>query len=168
MKVYTIGVYGTSEDSFYRALSLRQVGLFVDIRQRRGMRNPRYAYVNSNYLQRKLSILGIPYAHLKYLAPTTEMRQMQSAADKAANIAKSARTHLAFSYSKAFTEHLHAIGLTPEKLMRDARRAAGIAPGERIDSIALFCVEREPTACHRSIVASEMERLGASISHIRA
>ena len=168
MKVYTIGVYGTTEEGFYRALWLRKVGIFVDIRQRRGMRNPRYKYVNSTYLQTRLREMRIPYAHIPQLAPSTEMRQMQQDADKAANITKGARDHLCPQYTKAFTGHMKDQGYTLELLLSQAKMASGLLGTGNVESIALFCVERNPNACHRSLVASEMEHYGADIAHIRA
>jgi hypothetical protein len=34
---------------------------------------------------------------------------------------------------------------------------------------ALLCVERDPEACHRSLVAARMaERYGVSVTHLRA
>lgn len=167
-KIYTIGVYGTDERSFYRALSMRNVGIFVDIRARRGMRNPRYKYVNSNYLQAKLRDLNIPYAYIPQLAPTPEMRQMQQAADKVANIRKSDRTDLCAAYKKAFINRLQFAGYTLEKLLIQAKQSAGLPREQEIHSLSLFCVEREPNACHRSLVATEMEKFGARIFHIRA
>ena len=168
MKVYTIGVYGTSEESFFRALRLRRIGIFVDIRQRRGMRNPRYKYANSNYLQARLGGMGIPYAYIPQLAPSPEMRQAQQAADKAINITKGDRTHLCAEYTRAFTEHMKDQGYTLKALISQARRNCGYPSASELENIALFCVERNPNACHRSLVASEMERYGADVVHIQA
>jgi hypothetical protein len=34
---------------------------------------------------------------------------------------------------------------------------------------ALFCVERDPEACHRLLIAERMrERFGVSVKHVRA
>lgn len=37
-EIYTIGVYGSTEETFFSKLIAAQVDLFVDIRQRRGVR----------------------------------------------------------------------------------------------------------------------------------
>ena len=168
MRIYTIGVYGTDEDSFFRALKMRNVGIFVDIRARRGMRGPRYKYVNSTYLQRCLQRMGIPYAHLRHLAPTPEMRQVQQAVDKATHTLKSERTHLCAQYSKAYTQLLEDMEYNLTKLENQARQVARVPADRRINSLVLFCVEREPNACHRSLVSTYMEKYGAVVSHIRA
>ena len=63
MKIYTIGVYGSSEEEFFGKLTESQIDLFCDIRQRRGVRGRQYSFVNSNHLQKKLSDLGIGYLY---------------------------------------------------------------------------------------------------------
>ena len=58
MKIYTIGVYGKTEDEFFRALEDNGIELFIDIRARRGMRGSKYSFVNSSYLQAELNENG--------------------------------------------------------------------------------------------------------------
>ncbi len=47
MRIVTIGGYGFTEDAFINALKGAGVDAFVDIRQRRGMRGSKYAFLNS-------------------------------------------------------------------------------------------------------------------------
>ena len=70
MKIYTIGVYNSTEQQFFSKLIDNNIDTFCDIRQRRGVRGSEYAFVNSNYLQTKLNELDIKYAHILDLAPT--------------------------------------------------------------------------------------------------
>ena len=49
INVFTIGVYGSTENSFFEKLAQSRIDLFCDIRQRRGVRGSQYKYVNSNY-----------------------------------------------------------------------------------------------------------------------
>lgn len=77
IKIFTIGVYNSTEESYFNKLRDNNIDLFCDIRQRRGVRGSQYKYVNSNYLQAKLQGLGINYKYIKELAPTNEIRQMQ-------------------------------------------------------------------------------------------
>ena len=78
--IYTIGVYGSTEESFFGALIENEIELFIDVRARRGMRQSSpYKFVNSTVLQQKLRQLGIYYAHLKELAPTREIRALRVA-----------------------------------------------------------------------------------------
>ncbi|GHT08753.1 hypothetical protein AGMMS49525_17880 [Bacteroidia bacterium] len=57
MRLYTIGVYGSTEKEFFNKLVENRIDTFCDIRQRRGVRGSEYAFVNNNYLQRKLAAL---------------------------------------------------------------------------------------------------------------
>ena len=74
INIFTIGVYNSTEDSFFGKLTKNHIDMFCDIRQRRGVRGSLYRYVNSNYLQAKLKELGINYTYIKELAPTSEIR----------------------------------------------------------------------------------------------
>jgi hypothetical protein len=48
----TIGVYGFDEESFLRRLRDADVHRLLDVRQRRGVRGPEYAWANSRRQQR--------------------------------------------------------------------------------------------------------------------
>ena len=75
----TIGVYGFTREEFLDALREQDVRLLLDVRQRRGVRGPEYAWANSKRLQAALADAGIEYRHHPELAPTTELRQLQYA-----------------------------------------------------------------------------------------
>src|SRR5690606_4536162 len=102
--IYTIGAYGHSERSFFQLLLDARIDVLCDIRQRRGMRGGRYAFLNSIRLQRRLQEHGIEYRHLKELAPPSGIRDQQKAADVLAGISKKQRTSL----SAEFTSHFRA------------------------------------------------------------
>src|SRR5205809_464882 len=59
----TIGVYGFDCDSFLAALRAARVLSLLDVRQRRGVRGPEYAWANSRRLQTALSAAAIAYEH---------------------------------------------------------------------------------------------------------
>jgi len=143
-KIVTVGVYGASEEAFFRALQEAGVDTFVDIRRRRGVRGSEYAYANSQRLQARLAEMGIRYVHLLELAPTEAVRQVQYAADAQTKTAKRARNALSPQFVSAFRDEVLS-RQTPavfwDALPADAR------------VVALFCVEREAAACHRSLVA---------------
>lgn len=145
LKVKTIGVYGSTEESFFNSLVKANVDTFCDVRLRRGVRGAKYAYVNSNRLQSKLKQIGIRYIHLKQLAPTLEMRNAQKRQDRILNVAKSARTDLGEEFKKQYNEKV----LGP--LNCEAFRKM-VRPESKV--ICLFCVEKFPEACHRSLVSS--------------
>jgi uncharacterized protein (DUF488 family) len=144
--VVTIGVYGWDQSSFADALGRADVRLLLDVRQRRGVRGPDYAWANSRRLQHALVGAGVAYRHHKELAPTTELRHVQYAEDARLGVGKRNRAVLALEYrSRYLSEVLDRVELAPivEEL-----------PSE--GAAALFCVERDPEACHRSLIAERM------------
>lgn len=148
-KIVTIGVYGFDEDSFFDALCKARVDTFCDIRSRRGVRGSTYAFANSLRLQTRLAELGIRYLYRKDLAPTQSVRDRQVAADKATKTAKRKRTVLGKAFITAYhTECLAAFD--PDSLLDDLEENAQV--------VALFCVEKDPEACHRSLVADKLAK----------
>ncbi|MET9930983.1 MULTISPECIES: DUF488 domain-containing protein [unclassified Streptomyces] len=157
-KLATIGVYGFDGDSFLERLRLADVRLLLDVRQRRGVRGPDYAWANSLRLQAALAGAGIAYRHHRELAPTTELRHLQYAEDDRQGVGKRSRRELAAEYTRRYTaEILDPADLDP---LVDELPAGGVA--------ALFCVERDPEACHRSLIAGRLaERHGVTVEHLR-
>jgi uncharacterized protein (DUF488 family) len=156
--VATIGVYGFDRDGFIAALEENEVRSLLDVRQRRGVRGPEYAWANSQRLQAALAEAGIGYEHHKELAPTTELRQLQYREDDRLGVGKRSRSELAPAYVNRYREEiLNLVDLEPlvESLPEEGRAA-------------LLCVELDPEACHRSLIAERLqERHGVEISHIR-
>jgi len=148
-KIVTIGVYGTNEFSFYNALKKADVDVFCDIRLHRGMRGSKFAYVNSSFLQNRLKELGINYLHLKELAPSKEVRAMQKEDDKNSGVEKRTRMTL----GRVFVEEYQERNL----LKFDAGAFMSLLPN-KTRVIALFCVERSPEACHRSLVGTYLKQ----------
>jgi uncharacterized protein (DUF488 family) len=156
--VATIGVYGFTIEKFIDTLREADVGLILDVRQRRGVRGSEYAWANSARLQSALAEAGIAYRHHKELAPTTELRQLQYREDDRLGVGKRSRAELAAAYRERYTkEILDRVDLAPivEELPTDA-------------ASALLCVERDPEACHRSLIAERMaDELGVAVRHLR-
>lgn len=148
IKIFTIGVYNSTEESYFNKLRDNNIDLFCDIRQRRGVRGSQYKYVNSNYLQARLQELGINYKYIKDLAPTNEIRQMQKDADKANGESKKQRTTLGPVFKSEYLKQI----LDPFDIDKFAN--------ELLDSgaknIVFFCVEEHASACHRSLVAQKL------------
>ena len=176
LTIFTIGVYGFSEDGFFSKLQENGIDLFIDIRARRGMRGSRYKFVNSGYLQAKLKEMGIAYAHLKELAPSPEIRAAQSQADRQANVRKRQRQALSKPFIKAYRRDiLKVYKRKPENKFKAkeavdrAKRLAQYPSHRPLCHVALFCVEQHPQACHRSLVAEELKKqLGVKIKHIQS
>lgn len=100
----TIGVYGFDEVSFLDGLMRDGITMLLDVRQRRGVRGPEYAWANSQRLQSSLAAAGIAYRHHRELAPTTELRQLQYAEDARQGVGKRSRRELAASYVSRYIE----------------------------------------------------------------
>ncbi|HTX29965.1 MAG TPA: DUF488 domain-containing protein [Solirubrobacteraceae bacterium] len=155
--IATIGVYEFDAASFIRALEGAGVTQVIDIRQRRGVRGPQYAWANSRRLQALLAEAKIAYAHYPSLAPTTELRQLQYREDAAQGVGKRSRVRLAPGYVRGYTEEI--LDRAPLEPLVDGLPADGIA--------ALLCVEATPQACHRSLVAGRLaERFGFEVLNI--
>ena len=158
MQLATIGVYGFDAERFLAALRGARVEDVFDLRQRRGVRGSEYAWANSRRLQDALAGAGIGYEHRKELAPTTELRRLQYEADDRAGVGKRNRAELAPEYVRRYTEEIL------DRADLDDLVAALPATG----AAALLCVERDPEACHRSLVAERLaERHGCEIGHLR-
>ncbi len=154
----TIGAFGWEEDAFFGALQEAAVDVFCDLRRRRGVRGSEYAFVNSQRLQNRLAELGIRYLHRLDLAPTVVVRQVQHAADDASKTAKRQRAALSPDFVHAYQQECLA-GFDSAGFVAEL--------GPEADMVALFCVEREPAACHRSLLAARLEHdLGISIRHL--
>jgi uncharacterized protein (DUF488 family) len=153
----TIGVYGFDRESFLAALTDAGVELLLDVRQRRGVRGSEYAWANAQRLQAALAEAGVGYSHLKELAPTTVMRELQYREDERRGEGKRSRTVLAPAYVERYTDEvLERVDLAP------------IVSWIGNSAAALLCVERDPEACHRSLIAARLQReFGFEVEHLR-
>jgi uncharacterized protein (DUF488 family) len=155
--IATIGVYGFDRDSFVAALSGAGIDLLLDVRQRRGVRGSEYAWANAQRLQDALAEAGIGYSHLKELAPTTELRELQYREDDRRGEGKRSRTVLAPEYARLYMEQI----LDPADLGPVVKWIGNSAA-------ALLCVERDPEACHRSLIAARLrEEWGFEVRDLR-
>ena len=152
-RLFTIGVYGKTEDQFFSALVQSRIETFCDIRMRRGVRGSQYSFVNSTYLQRALAGRGIAYRHVPELAPTREIRETQHAADLDQGVLKRARQELGVEFKRRYVEQI---------LARFDSQQFAQSFNSDISSIVLFCVEGNPTACHRSLVGERLHRDASS------
>ena len=150
LRLVTIGVYGYTEDGFFGVLREAGVDTFCDVRYRRGVRGREYAFANRRRLEARLAPMGIRYLHFPDLAPGSEVRARQAAADRLTRTAKRKRMMLSEDFIRGYREdhlrHLDGAGFL-ERVGRDAR------------VIVLFCVERDPAACHRSLLAGGLQDL---------
>lgn len=159
MEFCTIGVYNSVEKQFFEKLVNNQIDTFCDIRQRRGVRGSKYAFVNSNRLQERLSELNIKYGHILALAPTEEIRNLQKETDAEMGLLKSERKELGQTFKTEYENRvLRKFDFESffEKLGEVGAK-----------KVVLFCVEEIPAACHRSLVAKELEeKYGYDVTHL--
>lgn len=154
----TIGVYGFDEESFLQRLRHADVGVLLDVRQRRGVRGPEYAWANSLRLQAALAQARIAYEHHPELAPTTELRRLQYAEDDRRGVGKRSRRQLAADYTRRYTT----------EILDRADLASIVSEVASSGTAALLCVERDPEACHRSLIAQRLaEQHHVTIDHLR-
>lgn len=150
IRIYTIGVYGSSAESFFKQLTDNKIDTFCDIRRRRAVRGSEYSFVNSKRLQKRLSELNINYLHILNLSPTDDIRKIQYAADKEKNIKQRKREELSEEF----------ISLYKNKILRNFDFEGLIDQFKLIGSkrVVLFCVEKNPSACHRSLAADRLHQ----------
>lgn len=144
-QLFTIGIYGFDATAFVLALRHAGVDAVVDIRARRGMRGPQYAWANSRRLQELLADAGIGYLHLPEFSPTAGIRNLQRAADRESSIAKRDRGRLSGAFIEAYER---------EVLRSDSLARFLTALPDGVSNPAILCVERLPDACHRSLLAA--------------
>lgn len=157
-KIMTIGAYGFDATTFFAALQKANVDTFCDIRKRRAVRGSEYAFANSQRLQNRLAELGIRYLHRLDLAPSDAIRQQQYAVDKSNKVAKRQRSALSPHFVAAYQSERLAT-FDPQRFLEELP--------DDCKALVFFCVEREPTACHRSLVAAKLATyLATDVTHI--
>jgi uncharacterized protein (DUF488 family) len=150
-------VYGFTVEEFLDALREADVRLLLDVRQRRGVRGPQYAWANAKRLRAALAEAGIAYRHHPELAPTTELRQLQYAEDDRLGVAKRSREELAPEYRRRYLS----------EILDRADLGGLVAELPDEGAGALFCVERDPEACHRSVIAERVAaEYGLPVTHL--
>lgn len=151
-------MYDWDLPEFLDALARCDVRLLIDVRQRRGVRGPRYAWANSRRLQHALAGAGIAYLHHRELAPSTELRHLQYAEDARQRVGKRSRVRLADEYARRYIGEI----LDPAPLQDLVAELPEAGAG------TLLCVERDPEACHRSLIAARVagEHPDVDVAHV--
>jgi len=158
-EIYTSGVYGSTADRFFEKLTANKIDTLVDIRRRRAVRGSQYAFANSNRLQAKLKELGINYIHVEALSPTMEIIGIQKKFDKEIGTSQTRREHLSdkfiTEYKKTILEKYDFSNLLTQLKELGSKKTV------------LLCVEANPDACHRSIIADKLKKsFGFKVKHI--
>lgn len=158
-EIFTIGVYGSDSQLFFNKLIDNNIDTFCDIRRRRGVRGSEYAFVNSKRLQKRLEELNINYLHIIELSTPEQIRNIQYSVDKTHNISQRRRETLSpefiTAYKNRVLKNFNFQNLINQLESMDAKK------------VVLFCVEKNPAACHRSLVAEQFhKRYGSGITNL--
>jgi uncharacterized protein (DUF488 family) len=122
------------------------------------VRGAEYAWANAKRLEAELRGAGIVYQHLPELAPTTSMREAQYEADAAKGEGKRSRTVISAVYAERYTDEI-----------LDRADLDAVVRFIGRSTAALFCVERDAAACHRSLVAARLaSRYDFHVTNLRA
>lgn len=132
--IYTIGYEGTDIERFVLTLVNVGIDLIADVRavpisRKRGF--------SKNILAEKLRQHDIDYIHFKALGDPKPGRD----AAKAGNFSE---------FRRIYKAHL-----STKEAQADLKRVAAVAA---VKNVCLLCFEREPEACHRSLVAANIEQ----------
>lgn len=160
MKFFTIGIYHRTESDFFGDLIERKIQLFCDVRRRRGIRGKQYAFGNSRRLQESLDDLGIDYWHVPDLAPTTEMVSRQDQVDNETGISRRDRQALSAEFVRDYKSEILS-DFDFESFLDTLRQKA-------LERVVLFCLEQNPEACHRSLVAEHLRLKGFEVEHLKS
>jgi len=137
-----IGGYGHTEESFIKELREKSVDLFVDVRQRRGMRGASYSFLNSLRLQSLLKSLKIDYLYLPEFSPSADLRNVQKKWDVELGSSKRSRSRLSQDFIERYKSEI--LGAVDKEYFKVKFHGACV--------VAFFCVELDACACHRSLV----------------
>ncbi len=155
-RILTIGVYGWSLEAWLAAIAAAAGDAIVDIRARRGVRGAEFVWANRQRLEAALAGAAIDYLYRPQLAPTPEIRAVQTAADAASRTGKRDRTQLTATFADRY-----ARGVADRVDWRE------LADGIHAARPVLLCVERTPAACHRSIAAERLSAaIGVPVTHL--
>jgi uncharacterized protein (DUF488 family) len=140
--IYTIGYEGTDIDRFIATLKAVGIKTLVDIR---AVALSRKKGFSKSHLRARLSTEGISYEHLIELGDPKPGRD-------------AARAGRYGEFRRLYTRHLDKT--EPMAALRALTKIVRATP------TCLLCFERDPTTCHRSIVADRLKSKGTRICNL--
>jgi uncharacterized protein (DUF488 family) len=138
--VFTIGYQGRTVPELIRRLASDRVQLVLDVRELPRSRKPGFS---QGPLSAALARAQIAYEHLPALGTPKSIRDRYKAGGSIEE------------FRRAYTEHLRH---QPTALAQLAQRV-------RDRRSTLLCFERDPAACHRSVLAARLGRNGMVVGH---
>lgn len=143
MRIFTIGYEGTTVGEFLSALQSAGVERVIDVRAVPNSRRPGFS---KTPLRNALAEAGIDYVHLRALGTPADGR----AAARAGRHADLERIYAGqLEFPEAIAQSAQMVGLAEEK------------------PSALLCYERDPAACHRTLLLSAVTP-DAEVAHLYA
>lgn len=143
MTICTIGYEGSDLEDFVAALKMAEIAVLLDVRELPISRRKGFS---KNKLAVRLSEAGIEYVHIKGLGDPKAGRE-------------AARAGRLDEFRRVFNAHKKS----PE-YKSGLEIASNRAHSQRV---CLMCYERNPSECHRTIVASDLSNiLNLSIKHL--
>lgn len=137
--VYTIGYEGTDIDRFIATLNAVGVAMLADVRAVAVSRKKGFS---KNGLRDRLKSEGIAYVHLAELGDPKSGRE-------------AARSGKIGEFQRIYSKHLQTAGSIAALQVLE-----GIA---RKGDVCLLCFERDPAACHRTIIANRLRARGLEV-----
>jgi uncharacterized protein (DUF488 family) len=132
--LYTIGYEGTDIDRFIATLKAVRICILADVRELPLSRKKGFSKTS---LRERIEREGMEYVHLSALGDPKEGRE-------------AARAGRFDQFRKIYNKHLAQPA--PQELLRQLAALVN----ER--TTCLMCFERDPTECHRLIVASQLPK----------
>ncbi|HET6399434.1 MAG TPA: DUF488 domain-containing protein [Candidatus Thermoplasmatota archaeon] len=137
-RIWTVGYERWSADAFVELLFAAGVEVLADVRD---LPLSRKSGFSKTPLAKAVATLGIEYVHLRELGAPEPIRHALRAG--------SPFTH----YRRGYEAHLPYASDAFERLQQLARSRP----------TAMMCYEREPTHCHRGILAEHLQRIGFEV-----
>lgn len=129
MTIFSIGYEGRTVDEFIRDLASHRIELLVDIRE---LPLSRKRGFSKSTLSAVLQESGIGYRHMRELGTPRVLRD------------ELRRTGDYEGFFRGYAEHLSSQGPALDELAALARKKR----------LCLICFEKDPSKCHRSVLAS--------------
>lgn len=141
-RLFTIGYEGATLAEFIETLAEAGVKTLVDVRAVPASRKPGFS---KKGLSAALAERGIAYRHLQRLGTPVDGRTAARAGDHA-------------KMRRIYLDHLDAADAQAEMAM--------LIDQARESPSALLCFEREPSACHRSVLVDALEAPDLTTQHL--
>jgi uncharacterized protein (DUF488 family) len=139
--IYTIGYEGRSQDDFSNELKSNGITRLIDVREVARSRKPGFS---SKRMSDRLTAEGVEYLHFQSLGSPRSLREeLKNTGD----------------FGKFINAYRRHLGMKAESI-EELRKNAIEMP------TAIMCFERNPTECHRSIIASELEKSGFTVVNL--